>query len=85
MDERILSYRFPNFSLLGYATLGVPTKSRSHFPFISKFQKTKAKVLSHIQNLKLWSFQTNFQNSLEIFIIFKCASILKYVQLNSPY
>lgn len=56
MDERILSCRFPNFSLLGYATLGVPTKvdlTPPPLPFISKFQKTKAKVLSHKQNLKL--------------------------------
>ncbi len=101
MDERILSCRFPNFSLFRLCYSWSPHQSRSHFPFISKFQKAKAKVISlpiHFKisesksqsnltytKLEVVKFFNQFSNSLEIFIISKCASILKYVQLNSPY
>jgi hypothetical protein len=43
MDERILLCKFPDFSLLGYATLGVPTKVDLTSHSFQNFRKQKPK------------------------------------------
>ncbi len=85
MDERILSCRFLNFSLVGYATLGVPTKVDLTSHSFQNFRKQKSQSNLTYTKLEVVTFSNQLSNFLEIFIISKGASILKYVQLNSPY